>query len=123
MLEKALAGNGERIDSQNDMDQTPSSTRERRFYTDTFQSYIKTAETVAAKGVPLLVKKGECTLKDCVGCFWEPLCEREAEQKMIDRGRDIVKKAWDSIREADAREARAARKDRAERERDRAYTV
>jgi hypothetical protein len=41
---------------------------------------LKTVETVKAKGIPLKVKAGECTLEDCVSCLWENTCPREQKQ-------------------------------------------
>lgn len=38
--------------------------------------YLKTVDTVKAKGIPLPVKAGECKIEDCVTCLRENTCPR-----------------------------------------------
>ena len=53
-------------------------------------SYLKTTKTVLKRGIPLKVLAKECTLKDCVSCFYEAICERISIEKLIQRSRDLV---------------------------------
>jgi hypothetical protein len=63
---------------------------DRVFVTDAFQSYLKTTQTVLAKGTPLMVLSGECKITDCPSCFWEAICSREETEALIARSREIV---------------------------------
>ena len=52
--------------------------------------YLKTTESVLVKGVPVKVKSGECKIEDCPTCFFESICERVKEVKLIERSRSLT---------------------------------
>jgi hypothetical protein len=91
MLKKALGGSGEKSSAWNDggnvfLDADAWNT----FLTWTGTHYTKTTANVLAKGIPKLVKSGQCSIEMCKDCFWENICEREATQASIDRTHQLV---------------------------------
>ena len=62
----------------------------RSFVADLMPSYLKTTQTVLARGIPVRVQAGECKLLDCVSCFYESICERISVEKLIQRSRALV---------------------------------
>ena len=60
-------------------------------------SYIKTTANVLAKGTPLLVKSGQCTIEDCPACIFENICQREETQQILEQNKALLQDIKNSL--------------------------
>jgi hypothetical protein len=88
MLEKALGGSGEGSNSQNDIQHMEDAWNTNLTWTGTH--FTKTVENVLAKGMPLPVKSGQCSIEMCPTCFWENICDRESTSNLINHIHQLV---------------------------------